>query len=84
MALMGMRITSLPVFANLHYNSGVGTFLLRILAGRIAARAVGNPGGALEVEICLQWTHYFCSQGHQGIQLQVQRVRTNLKNHKHY
>ncbi len=30
MALMGMRITSLPVFANLHYNTGVGTFLLRI------------------------------------------------------
>ncbi len=30
MALMGMRITSLPVFANLHYNSGVGTFLHRI------------------------------------------------------
>ncbi|CAD7934015.1 unnamed protein product, partial [Amoebophrya sp. A120] len=30
MALMGMRITSLPVFAKLHYNSGVGTFLLRI------------------------------------------------------
>ncbi|CAD7957871.1 unnamed protein product, partial [Amoebophrya sp. A120] len=31
MALMGMRITSLPLFANLHYNSGVVTFLLRIL-----------------------------------------------------
>ncbi|CAD7957967.1 unnamed protein product [Amoebophrya sp. A120] len=30
MALMRMRITSLPVFANLHHNSGVGTFLLRI------------------------------------------------------
>ncbi len=31
MALIRMRITSLPVFiANLHYNSGVGTFLLRI------------------------------------------------------
>ncbi len=30
MALMGMLITSLPVFANLHHNSGVGTFLLRI------------------------------------------------------
>ncbi|CAD7949330.1 unnamed protein product [Amoebophrya sp. A120] len=31
MVLMGMRITSLPVFANLHYNSGVGTFFLRIV-----------------------------------------------------
>ncbi len=41
---MGMRITSLPVFANLHYNSGVGTFLLRIQL-REGSRAARRGGG---------------------------------------
>ncbi|CAD7934461.1 unnamed protein product [Amoebophrya sp. A120] len=30
MVLLAMRITNVPVIANLHDNSGVGTFLLRI------------------------------------------------------
>ncbi|CAD7973922.1 unnamed protein product, partial [Amoebophrya sp. A120] len=30
MPLLAMRITNVPVIANLHDNSGVGTFLLRI------------------------------------------------------